>query len=88
MKLIYVSQFTAVTYSVISACGVVFLLVLGALYQAGAEQLIHGKDPIDNKAVARGCFIAAFLYIISFAFFYWQMWLIGRQAVAPRYGRI
>jgi hypothetical protein len=46
---LFVSQSSAIQYSVVSACGVVILFLLGILYQVNYEHLVEGpaatKDP-------------------------------------------
>ncbi|KAL1922082.1 uncharacterized protein VTP21DRAFT_10724 [Calcarisporiella thermophila] len=47
--------------SILSVMGIIFLLALGALFDAGA--LTHStEDPDDPHAVARNCYTAAGVY--------------------------
>ncbi|KAI8925477.1 hypothetical protein BC831DRAFT_461009 [Entophlyctis helioformis] len=75
-KLIFVSQGSALQCSVISVCGIVFLLGMGALYQARVDELVEGKNaPKDPIAVARACYVAAFIYAGFFFFCFCQSYL-------------
>ncbi|KAI9009815.1 hypothetical protein BC832DRAFT_552533 [Gaertneriomyces semiglobifer] len=57
--------------TIVSAVGVIFLFILGALFQAENGQLMHGEPdevPKDPKAVARAAFIAGAIYAVLFGF--------------------
>ncbi|KAH6571938.1 hypothetical protein BASA50_006726 [Batrachochytrium salamandrivorans] len=81
MKLIFVSQLTAVVWGITSLCGVIFLLGLGSLYHTGYEELIEGKNaPPDPAATARGCFISALVFAALAAFFLFQSIMHKKEA--------
>ncbi|CAG8655882.1 11018_t:CDS:2, partial [Paraglomus brasilianum] len=53
----------AITCTGLSFAGVIFLLVLGALFKAEVEGLTESTtDPDDPQAVAWACFMAAGIY--------------------------
>lgn len=81
-KLIFVGNGKAVCCTVVSACGILFLVVLGLLFQAESEILLEGKPgeaPSSGKVAARGCFGAAIIYVGFFAFCFFQSWLHSRR---------
>ncbi|KAI8897283.1 hypothetical protein BC833DRAFT_594441 [Globomyces pollinis-pini] len=76
------SHFNSVFLSITSACGAIFLLIIGALYHQGAEILVEGKHaPPDASATAKSCFVAGFIYIGLFALSYCQSSIHSRKAL-------
>ena len=66
-----------------SIFGIVFLLVLGALYQANAEVLTTGHDaPKDAQATGQACYIAAAIYAGVLVLGIWQYFLARRREAA------
>jgi len=77
-RFLLISQTNAVFGTVISVAGIIFLGLLGSFYNAELEQLVNGKEPIeDPTAVAKGCYVGAFLYCVIGAFCYWQVSFTG-----------
>jgi hypothetical protein len=79
-KFAFVSKGNALSCTVISAFGIVTLVslinqfVLGTLYNVRAEKLVYNKHPPkDAAAVARACFIAAFIYAGFFVLCFCQV---------------
>ncbi|KAI8816187.1 uncharacterized protein EV422DRAFT_547059 [Fimicolochytrium jonesii] len=67
--------------TVLSAIGIIFLFLLGALFHAHAEELVEGKEgevPTDPAAVARGCYLAGFIYMGFFGFCWGQVGLVNQ----------
>ncbi|RKP22874.1 hypothetical protein SYNPS1DRAFT_5180, partial [Syncephalis pseudoplumigaleata] len=58
-----VSYGKAVGCSILSVIGVVFLLILGHLFDIEAEQYTESKNaPADPHGVAHACYMAAMIY--------------------------
>ncbi|KAJ3368692.1 hypothetical protein HDU91_000356 [Kappamyces sp. JEL0680] len=69
----FLSQSGAIMGSVISVCGIIFLMGLGAFYHSELEQLVNGAEPIEDPvAVAKACYSAAFIYGGMFLFCFFQ----------------
>jgi len=74
MKALFVGPGKSLCCTIVSAIGVVFLFVLGALFQAGVEELTEGPTaPADHLATASSCFIAGAIYLFLFVFCFWQV---------------
>ncbi|EGF79894.1 hypothetical protein BATDEDRAFT_89305 [Batrachochytrium dendrobatidis JAM81] len=81
MRLIFVSQGSAVVWGITSICGVIILLGLGSLYHSGYEEFIEGPNaPNDPAAVARGCYIAALIYFVLSGFYLFQFLMHKKEA--------
>lgn len=81
-KLILVGNGKALCCSVVSACGILFLVILGLLFQAESEILLEGKPgevPKNGKVAAKGCFSAALIYLGFFVFCSFQSYLHARK---------
>ncbi|KAJ3011365.1 hypothetical protein HKX48_006866 [Thoreauomyces humboldtii] len=73
--------------TIVSAVGIVFLLLLGALFNAENEELVEGKAgtvPTDPAMVARGCYLAGFIYMGFFAFCWCQSYVNQKMAAEER----
>ncbi|KAI9227850.1 MAG: hypothetical protein DHS80DRAFT_16487 [Piptocephalis tieghemiana] len=54
----------AIFCTLISIAGIIFLVVMGALFNAGVSQFTEStKMPADHKAVGHGCYMAAAIYV-------------------------
>ncbi|KAJ2398565.1 hypothetical protein GGI23_003172 [Coemansia sp. RSA 2559] len=63
MQLAFVSPGCAMCCQVLSVFGIVFLVILGLLFNAEVEELTGStEDPVHPKEVGRMCFIAAAIY--------------------------
>ncbi|KAI8800449.1 hypothetical protein BJ742DRAFT_841573 [Cladochytrium replicatum] len=83
MQLIFVSSTNAAMCTVTSAFGVVFLAILGALFNAEVPELMDSHiAPADPHAFATVCFAAAGLYLFTFLFCFCQSSLISKKARA------
>jgi len=72
----FVSPTDSIMMTVISTFGVLFMVVLGSLYDAEVEGLTESiNDPSDPKAVAHSCFIVAGIYALLFVSCGFQAWL-------------
>ncbi|KAJ1653123.1 hypothetical protein IWQ61_006690 [Dispira simplex] len=55
--------------SVLSAVGIVFLVILGAMFSARAPQFTESiKDPDNYDAIANSCYMAAGIYAVFLMF--------------------
>ncbi|KAJ3148634.1 hypothetical protein HDU86_007389 [Geranomyces michiganensis] len=64
--------------TIVSGVGIVFLFLLGALFHSDNEELVEGKKgevPTDPAMVARGCYLAGFIYMGFFSFCWCQSYL-------------
>ncbi|PIA16099.1 hypothetical protein COEREDRAFT_63211 [Coemansia reversa NRRL 1564] len=67
MQLALVSPGCAIFCQVLSVFGIVFLLVLGFLFNAEVEELVGStEDPVNPKEVGHACFLAAGIYTAFF----------------------
>ena len=56
-------------YAVVSAFGIVFLVIIGSLFSANAYTLVKGAHPIEDSAGAgRDSLYAAALYVLLLIF--------------------
>ncbi|KAJ1931429.1 hypothetical protein DL89DRAFT_265376 [Linderina pennispora] len=63
MQLAFISPGCATTCQILSVFGIIFLLILGALFKAEVHELTSStEDPADPKAVGHACFVAAGIY--------------------------
>ncbi|KAI9596374.1 hypothetical protein BDF19DRAFT_438895 [Syncephalis fuscata] len=59
----FVSYGNAACCSILSVIGIVFLLILGHLFDTEAEQYTESKNsPADPHGVAHACYVAAAIY--------------------------
>ncbi|KAF9994065.1 hypothetical protein BGZ80_000822 [Entomortierella chlamydospora] len=66
--------------SVLSVFGVIFLGIMGFLFQLPAESLTDTiNDPDDPAAVAQACFTATMFYAFMVLFCGCQSWLHKRE---------
>ena len=81
-KFLLLSHASSIGLSVISTCGIVFLvnfielikLLLGAGYQSNLDQLVNKPNPPhDPVAIARACYSAAFIYSFILVFTLFQV---------------
>ncbi|KAL0077583.1 hypothetical protein J3Q64DRAFT_1299141 [Phycomyces blakesleeanus] len=65
----FVGPGLSVCCSLLSVCGIIFLVVLGFAFDAEVEVLTEfTSDPDDPKATAHACFTAAIVYACFLAF--------------------
>ncbi|KAI9276332.1 hypothetical protein BC943DRAFT_333003 [Umbelopsis sp. AD052] len=65
----FVSPGNAICCSVVSVAGIIFLTILGVLFDKEVEALTESvNDPDDPHAVAQACFTAAIVYGCFLAF--------------------
>ncbi|ORX90621.1 hypothetical protein K493DRAFT_189085, partial [Basidiobolus meristosporus CBS 931.73] len=58
----------AICCSILSVIGIIFLGILGLLFKIEVHELVEGeKAPDDPQAVAKGCFVAAGIYVAFLA---------------------
>ncbi|CAG8454997.1 3092_t:CDS:2 [Ambispora leptoticha] len=63
VKLAFINPTLSIFCTGLSAAGVIFLVVLGALFDAEVESLTESThDPDDPHAVASACYLAAVIY--------------------------
>ncbi|ORX90703.1 hypothetical protein K493DRAFT_272744 [Basidiobolus meristosporus CBS 931.73] len=80
MKLAFCPPACAICCSILSVIGIIFLVVLGALFKIEVHELTEGdKAPKDPQAVALGCFVAAGIYAAFLALSLCQTWLHKKQ---------
>ncbi|KNE54757.1 hypothetical protein AMAG_17703 [Allomyces macrogynus ATCC 38327] len=71
----------AVTLSLTSVAGIIFLLILGLLFNSHAPTLVEGHSaPADPAGAASTCFKAAAIYAGLLAFGLWQVAVNKRAA--------
>jgi len=76
----FVSPFTASCLSIISIAGIIFLSIIGYLFDNGFEGLTESTtDPVDPKAAANVCFTAAGIYGGLFIVMSCQNWAHSRN---------
>ncbi|OZJ04264.1 hypothetical protein BZG36_02490 [Bifiguratus adelaidae] len=75
-----VSPTSALTCTFTSAAGVIFLLILGGLFNADVEGLTESKGDPDPNVAASTCFLAAAIYAGFFVFCGCQSWIHSRNA--------
>ncbi|KAG2214535.1 hypothetical protein INT46_003085 [Mucor plumbeus] len=70
----FVSPGNATCCSMLSFCGIIFLVVLGMAFDAEVEILTEfTSDPDDPKLTAKACFTAAIVYACFLGFCGCQM---------------
>eukprot|EP00041_Stephanoeca_diplocostata_P006535 m.87722 g.87722 ORF g.87722 m.87722 type:complete len:99 (+) comp16419_c0_seq1:193-489(+) len=76
---------------ILSVWGVIFLVIVGALFQSKARAFIVDIEEGHRTATAmedagRSCYIAAGMYVVTFALSFWQMKVNSAKAsIATRY---
>ena len=76
---VFIKKSNAYMYAVVSALGIVFLLIMGSLFSAGAYTLVKGSEPVSDPAgTGSACFMAAGLYVLLLIFFIQQIHVHNR----------
>ncbi|KAI9101698.1 hypothetical protein DFS34DRAFT_426139 [Phlyctochytrium arcticum] len=85
VRLTVVGPACSMCCTILSAFGIVFLLMMGALFNTENPSLAdHNNPPADLRVVAKGCYLAGFIYMAFFVFCWCQSYLNQRQAAQER----